>query len=174
MALDDKDAIWTFISWGRPFKLVTSLLDCSSPDTTPIQVECGWGYSCALTASGTVLVWWPLGEAIQQRFTIKMHEMDTARNTQAHATREGEIPCSCWDLDFDPLHVPPLPELPNIRGDDESGEVKLVKVAAMDGFLIGLTNKGHVLKFGDLSNELTLQHGRWEYVGYVHRRYRLD
>ncbi|KAI5123508.1 hypothetical protein M0805_006668 [Coniferiporia weirii] len=169
MGFDSKGQIWTFISWGRPFRLVTPLLDNSSPDAAPIQAECGWMYSAALTASGDVFVWWPFKESVQQAFAVTMAQMDEAGDKRAHATADGVIPCATWDLHHNPSRLPSLPNLPSLSHsgtlyEDERQETKLVKIAAMDGFLIGLTNKGHVLKFGDLSNLASLQQGHWEYL----------
>ncbi|THH05395.1 hypothetical protein EW145_g4827 [Phellinidium pouzarii] len=170
MALDSSGQIWTFISWGRPFRLVTPLLDNSSPDETPVQTECGWSYSAALTASGNVLVWWPFGQSMQHVYNTTMTQMNESGDEQAHATVDGMIPCSTWDMQQDPHRLPPLPSLSELSdsrhtcNESERQETKLVKIAAMDNFLIGLTNKGHVLKFGDLSNETSLQQGRWEYL----------
>ncbi|KAH8116463.1 RCC1/BLIP-II [Phellopilus nigrolimitatus] len=170
MALDANGQIWTFISWGRPFRLVTPALDKSSPSETPVQAECGWSYSAALTASGDVFVWWPFGDSVQQVVTTTNVRMDQEGDKRAHATADGAIPCVTWDLHHDPRRLPAIPRLPDLPrpsrayGEDERQETKLVKIAGMDNFLVGLTNKGHVLKFGDLSNELSLEQGRWEYL----------
>lgn len=176
MALDANGQIWTFISWGRPFRLVTPALDKSSPSETPVQAECGWSYSAALTASGDVFVWWPFGDSVQQVVATTNVRMDQEGDKRAHATADGAIPCVTWDLHHDPRRLPAIPRLPDLPrpsrayGEDERQETKLVKIAGMDNFLVGLTNKGHVLKFGDLSNELSLEQGRWEYVSSILRQ----
>ncbi|KAL5537136.1 hypothetical protein ACEPAF_959 [Sanghuangporus sanghuang] len=153
MALDAKGHIWTFISWGRPYRLVTPALDCTSSDSTPVQAECGWSYNVALTASGDVYIWWPFSVSVLQQFGATMGQMDADGDKRAFATTENTIP---------------LPELsktdqtpPSQRNE---GETTIVKIAGMDGFLIALTNRGHVLKFGGLSNEVSVQHARWEYL----------
>ncbi len=168
MALDSVGDIWTFVSWGRPFRLTTPAFDRSSPDAAIVQVECGWMYSCALTASGDIYVWWPFGPTLSQIYQLKMHEMDAERTKDAHATDFGVIPCAYWDLEHNPTRLPGLPDLPalsNPKSQDEGGNATtIIKIAAMDGFLIALTNKGHVVKFGDLSDEASLAQGRWQYV----------
>ena len=63
-AMDSKSDVWTFTSWGQPFRLGSKLVDKSTPDATPIQVKSGWGFSAVLTESGDVLVYWPLGKVI--------------------------------------------------------------------------------------------------------------
>ncbi|EJD07301.1 RCC1/BLIP-II [Fomitiporia mediterranea MF3/22] len=170
MAMDAKNQIWTFISWGRPFRLITPALDCTSPDSTPIQAECGWGYSAALASSGDIYIWWPLGESIQQQFGATMGQMDAEGDKRAQATAEGTIPCVTWDLHYNPQKLPAVPHLPElshtgrVMEKDEEEDTKVVKIAGMDGFLIALTNKGHVLKFGGLSNETFVHQAQWEYL----------
>jgi SCF-associated factor 1 len=178
MTLDEHGRSWLFTSWGRSFRLTTALLDCTSPDSTPVQVECGWAFSAVLTQSGDVYVLWPfsglLGGVIQG-FETSMN--DAAMNDQtlrAHAASDGTIPCITRDITLDPMHLPPIPvgSLPDLqRGEEDvshtSGghlDTYLVRIAGLDCHLIGLTNKGHVLKFGHLENAETAPTGRWEYV----------
>lgn len=150
--------------------MLTPLLDRTSPEAIPVQVECGWGYVAALTLTGDVYVWWPFGQDIMQQYAVQMARMDEEGDKRAHATSEGLIPCATWDLHYDPLRLPYIPRLPDMSHrnlDDDADETKLIKIAAMDGFLVGLTNRGHVLKFGDLSNPSALQLGQWEYVFFI-------
>ena len=66
-----------------------------------------------------------------------------------------------WSLRADPRRVPNKPKPPELESPGMSQEERLtktktalVKITAFDSHLIGLTNKGHVLKlFGALSNE---------------------
>ncbi|EJD07334.1 uncharacterized protein FOMMEDRAFT_143785 [Fomitiporia mediterranea MF3/22] len=134
MAIDAKNQIWAFTSWGRPFRLLTPALDCTSPDSTPIQAECGWG---------TELLWLPLEMSI-----FGGHSVNLFNNS--------------WKL----LAIPRLPELSHTGRviETEEEDTKVVKIAGMDGFLIALTNKGHVLKFGGLSNETFVHQAQWEYL----------
>ena len=89
--------------------------------------------------------------------------MDAEMDKRAHATDDGRIPCVTWDLHHNPMRLSPIPSLPKL-GEERDDVTKLVKIAGMDSFLIGLTNKGHVLKFGSLANESTTQTASWEYV----------
>lgn len=151
------------MNWGRPFRIVSSLLDCQSPDTTPAQIECGWQFSSVLTKSGTVLVFWPFEGQVHEAYTAKMEQLDQDRTALGHPI-DGVIPCSTWDLENNPTELPPLPGLPQLTGTNLDAETlrketALIKIAAMDRSLVGLTNKGHVVKI-DLSTEGS----RWEYV----------
>ncbi|KAF8555990.1 RCC1/BLIP-II [Imleria badia] len=144
--LDDKSNVWNFLSFGRPFRLVTPLLDGTTPDSIPVQVESGWNFSSVLTKGGDVYVWWPLNGEMKQLVDARNAAMDT-EELHAHATEHGAIPCAHWELLKDPYRLPELPRLPKL--DDTNAEdigVHLVKIAALDSHLIGLTNYGHVVK----------------------------
>lgn len=95
--------------------------------------------------------------------------MDADGDKRAHATSEGTIPCATWDLQHNPQKLPVIPRLPKLKHihqlAEEEEKTKLVKIAAMDGVLIGLTNKGHVLRIVGLGNEASFQQAlEWEYV----------
>lgn len=64
------------------------------------------------------------------------------------------------------MRLPSLPPLPALEETDAEprGEIKLVKIAGFDGHIVGLTNKGHVVKFKGLDNEQTAAQGRWIYL----------
>lgn len=99
-------------------------------------------------------------------------EMDSVGDRKAHATGDGVIPCVTWTLEADPVllsALPDLPELPDTGCDPESEEeeTRLIQIAGFAGHLIGLTNKGHVLKYSSLDSEESAFHGRWEYVRYA-------
>lgn len=71
----------------------------------------------------------------------------------------------------DPVRLPPIPvsSLPELQytgltQDALDEETKLVKIASLDNNIIGLTNKGHVLRYGELYDEEQCHTGRWEYV----------
>ena len=170
MALDSKNQIWTFVSWGRPFRLDTPMLDCTSPETTPIQAESGWSFSSILTQSGDVLVFWPSSGEIGRIFEEEDAAMDERGDCNAYGTEDHCIPPVTWSLRADPLRIPRIPELPELEStgasqEERSKETTLIKIAAFDNHLIGLTNKGHVLKFGDLSNENSFNKTTpWKYV----------
>lgn len=171
MALDSKDQIWTFVTWGRPFRLDSPMLDCTSPETTPIQAECGWSFSSILTQSGDVLVFWPSSGEISRIYDEENAAMDEREGCNAYGTEDHRIPCVTWSLRANPLLIPPIPQLPDLEStglsqEERSKATTLVKIAGFDNHLIGLTNKGHVLKFGDLSNENSFDRTtRWQYVG---------
>ncbi len=82
------------------------------------------------------------------------------------------IPCHWWVLQgADPVRLPPIPahDLPELgrtglSPEELDVETKLVKIAGIDNCVIGLTNKGHLLRYDRLSGEETYQQGQWEYV----------
>ncbi|KAG0709314.1 regulator of chromosome condensation 1/beta-lactamase-inhibitor protein II [Suillus ampliporus] len=158
--LDDQHHVWTFLSWGRPFRLNTPALDAISFDSTPAQVESGWHFSSVLTKSGDVYVWWPFTAPLMDVITARNAAMDAA-GLKAHATEEGVIPCSAWELHEEPTRLLPLPQLPQLSLSAEP--VKLVKIAALESRLIGLTNHGHVLSIS-VESDLAVRSGRWEYL----------
>ncbi|KAF8202318.1 regulator of chromosome condensation 1/beta-lactamase-inhibitor protein II [Pholiota molesta] len=164
--LDGENKVWTFTNWGRPFKLSATILE--DPDYTPKQIECGWGFSSMLTRSGEVFVWWPfdgtMGRAIQQ----KMRDMDSEGGKRALPSKDGVIPCVTWDLDIMPIRLPAIPDLPELSDTDtevsKSQNIELIQIAAFDQHIIGLTNRGHVLKYGGLHDDTAAPNGRWEYL----------
>lgn len=168
MALDSIGDVWSFNSWGRPYRLISPVLDRSSEATTTVQVESGWMYCSVLTGTGDVYVWWPFNNPLRSCFLEHMEKMDEEGNQFAEVS-DGIVACATWDLLHNPFRLPDLPNLPElpIAKENESKlhtRPELIKIAAMDNHLVGLTNNGHVLKFGDLSNETNAARGRWEYV----------
>ncbi|KAI0318375.1 RCC1/BLIP-II [Amylostereum chailletii] len=170
VALDSASQVWTFTNWGRPYKLVSPLLDCHAPETTPVQVEAGWSFCAVLTQSGDVLVYWPSSGDISVKY--EQLEAELGRNdpsSQARATEDNRIPCAVVNVTSNPFYLPSIPQLPDLSEADPSeeevaAETKLIKIAGLDNNLIGLTNKGHVLKFYNLDNEAFYPSGRWEYL----------
>ena len=168
MTLDVNSTIWNFICWGRPFRLVSPLLDRSSPETTPIQVECGGDFSTVLTRSGDVYAWWPFRNTLEGQYREAMTELDKAESTKATVPDdEAVIPCYTWEINRDPTKLPILPNLPDLPAtglseEERRKETKLVKIAAFGNCLIGLTNKGHVLKVDGLTSEDSIR--IWRYV----------
>lgn len=158
-ALDANNKIWTFTSWERPFRMTCPVFD--DPEFAPVQVECGWMFSCVLVKSGNVFVWFPFSGTLEQRI-----RRNSKRAKNADHFAEGTISCVPWVTDLIPERLPPLPSLPELEAlDTESREeTKLVKIAAFDGHVVGLTNKGHVVKFRGLDNEQTVAQGSWTYV----------
>ena len=164
MTLDINSAVWIFINWGHPFRIVSPFLDCSSPKTTPIQVECGGAFFNILMESGDVCIW---------RLPEYWHRdlfsgLGNDESTMA-IVPDGEtvIPCYTWEIDLDLVKLPKLPDLPDLPGtglpeEERQKETKLVKIVAPGYGLVGLTNKGHVLKSGRLADEDSIQD--WRYV----------
>lgn len=163
--LDTTNKIWTFTNWGRPFWLSSSILH--DPGLAPRQIECGWSFSSLLTKYGDVFVWWPFAGGMGVVIEQKMREMNNEGDTKAHATEDGTIPCTTWDLDITPVRLPSIPILPELlnTGRPKTSQItELVQIAAFDSHIVGLTNHGHVLKFGPLDDENHVSQGRWEYV----------
>ena len=77
------------------------------------------------------------------------------------------IPCHTWEINKDPIRLPTLPDLPDFLGtglleEERKKETKLIKIAAFNFYLIGLTNKGHVLKIDGMRTEDSIWN--WYYV----------
>lgn len=150
------------------------MLDKSSPSTTPVQVECGWSFTSILTQSADVLVYWPTTGGIRRAISEKRHEWETRNISEARAVSiiEGEIPCYTWTLEtIHPVQLPgiPIERLPNLiktglTSEQAKQETKLIQIAALDNHLIGLTNKGHVLRYSSLYGEDSYMRGQWDYV----------
>lgn len=148
------------MNWGHPFWLSSPVF--KDPDFKPVQIECGWMFSCILTRSGDILVWWPFSEQVD---TCIQNEMNQ-KGRDASTPRDGAIPCVPWALDLEPKRLPSIPPLPDLANGAsiEQKPTQLIQVAGLDGCLIGLTNKGHVLIFGSLDNEVAASRGSWKYV----------
>ena len=168
MTLDANSMVWTFNNWGRPSQLVSPLLNCSSPETTPVQVECGQKFSAVLTRSGDVYIWWPFYGTIGSQYQKAMKELDKDESTKAIVPKgETVIPCHTWEMNVDLIKLPTLPDLPNLPATglpekEHRKETKLIKIAAGYGFIVGLTNKGHVLKIDGINKDENI--GTWYYV----------
>lgn len=100
----------------------------------------------------------------------KMRDMDAEGDKKAQASVEYIIPCVPWDMEEMPARlpaIPSLPELPHSGNTSHPDDIQLIQIAAFEAHIIGLTNRGHVLKFGPLHNESGALNGRWEYVSRV-------
>ncbi|KAF9453914.1 RCC1/BLIP-II [Macrolepiota fuliginosa MF-IS2] len=162
-ALDNKNKIWTFVNWGRPFELASPLL--SQPDSEPIQIECGWSFSSALLKNGEVLVWWPTTGSLAEIIRAEGDRLDNQSIGQAQAV-DGVIPCHTWTVTLDPVLLPSLPPLPDITNAEEEfkkNPPRLIEVGGMEDQLVGLTNYGHVLKYNGLHNEQATT-SDWHYL----------
>lgn len=107
---------------------------------------------------------------MQEIIEAKDDEMNREGNKDAIPTKDGVIPCVPWDLAFEPTRLPAIPPLPDLlhTGREKSTEVtQLIQIAAFDCHIVGLTNHGHVLKYGSLQDEAGVIHGRWDYVCFI-------
>jgi len=169
MALDANSTIWNLESWGRPYRLVSPLLNCSSPEKTPIQIACGSLCSAVLTRSGDVYAW----PAHTVQYDKAMAELDKDESTRVIVPDGGTvIPCHTWEINMDPVKLPIPPDLPDLPmtglpEEERRKETKFIEVATCSGSLVGLTNKGHVLKMGRLDEEGTAL--VWDYVSEITR-----
>ena len=168
MALDTNSVVWAFLYWGRPFQLVSSLLDCSSPETTPIQIACNYPFSTVLTRSGDAYQWELFGGSINSQYLETMAKLDKDESTQV-IVPDGEvvIPCYTWKMNADPIKLPIPPNLPDLPmtglpEEEQRKETKLIRIASGGDYLVGLTNKGHVLKMERL--HITGSTQAWCYV----------
>ena len=149
MTLDTNSTVWNFSTWGRPYRLVSPLLDCSSPETTPTQMECSSQLSVILTRSGDVYLW---SKTWYQYYEKAMARLDKDESTRAIVPNDGTvIPCHTWGMEMDPIKLPIPPNLPHLPmtglpEEECRKETKFIKIAVFGQGLIGLTNKGHILK----------------------------
>jgi SCF-associated factor 1 len=115
---------------------------------------------------GDVFVWWPHSDPIATIARRNFSAWD-AEKANLGPTRDDTIACANWDLEVEPVRLPSLPQLPDLLDPDApeaDKETLLVKIACFDSHLVGLTNKGHVLKYGTLEDPVTAQSGSWHYV----------
>jgi SCF-associated factor 1 len=163
-ALSSTTRVWVFASWGRPYVLTTPLLSTAHAFSTPLQVESGWMFSAVLTHGGDVYVLWPShGEFAELRAAHHAQRDDDP----AQRVRDGDgvVYCQPWDVATDPWAIHgPATALPRLGEDEEVGE-RIVKIAAGDEFLIGLTEGGHVVKVNVRADDRDRsRRPRWEYV----------
>jgi len=162
--LDANSAVWNLETWGRPYRLVSPLLDCSSPETTPIQVECGWPFPAVLMRSGEVYRCPPP----PGQYEKAMAELDEDESTRAIVPDGGTvIPCHTWEMNVDPIKLPIPPDLPDLpmtglSEEERRMETKFIKISAFYHGFVGLTNKGHVLKVNQFAGQDSFD--IWHYV----------
>lgn len=121
-----------------------------------------------------MLVWWPGEDEFRRRY-----DEETARSEQSPENRVREaktkagdpvIKCMDWNMACDPLPLPALPDLPTLPGAPASTgaeNLKIIRIACGNDYLVALTNGGHVLKI-DLIN--TGQGERFEALRNLFRR----
>lgn len=181
--LDAQYRVWCFLSWGRPFIFNHPVFDATHPGSRVVQVESGWTFGAALTASGSVYVWHPTRDEMGAVWEAKRVELDQLywedHKDDARGLAKGsEIQCYIWAMDgVEPLRLPEPSELPNLHQSDGDAPQPtfLVQIAAGDQFLVGLTNGGHVVRLdlnpiNDPEGVATLREQfrkklrKWEYV----------
>lgn len=156
-ALDSEHHVWVFTSWGRPCRLTSPAINSQAKEHHAVQVEAGWTFVSILTEAGSVYVIWPFSH----EFDVQNRE-ENRKLDQKYAkvkAKNGIIPCVPIDIDAEPLALPDIPcDLPDLVArcdeDQERSKPRLVRIAAGDHFVIGLTDQGHVLSI-DLSGEGT-------------------
>jgi SCF-associated factor 1 len=95
------------------------------------------------------------------------NELNDGEN-KVHATEDGVIPCVLSDINVTPVVLPPLPSLPDLstrlNEEETIPETKIIQIAGLDGYILALTNHGHVLKFGPLFAPEDAVRSIWHYV----------
>lgn len=171
MALTESYRVMVFTNWGTPHYLESSVISNSSAFTTPLQVECGWSLSAVLTKGGEVYVWWPRKGLFREQ--IRQHDISTEQLSlegQRISGNNGVVECVPWEISTDPYPLRDVgDDLPKLHPDAPPDHTKIVKIAAGDGFLIGLTKGGHILKVGFPEEEGSftgppMMRPRWSYV----------
>jgi len=146
MTLDANSTVWSFETWGRPYRLISPLLDCSSPETTPIQIQCDSSFSAVFMGSGDVYAW----QARLSGYEEAMATFDQDESTRAIVPDGGTvIPCHTWEMNVNPVKLPIPPDLPDLpmtglSEEERRKETRFIKIATFANGLVGLTNKGHV------------------------------
>ena len=113
-------------------------------------------------------MWQPFGDTLRDRYEEGLAELEKEESTKAIIPDDRTvIRCRTLEIDWDPVKVPipaDLPELPGtgLSEEERRKETKLIKIAATHGRLIGLTNKGHILRLGGSNYKDTS--GTWDYV----------
>ena len=113
-------------------------------------------------------MWWPSTGALSGQYHEAIEEMDKYGSAKVVVSNnETAIPCHTFSIHMDPVKVPTLPDLPDLPSTglpegEHKKETKLIKIAACYKSLIGLTNKGHVLKLDGLQDENSML--IWHYV----------
>jgi SCF-associated factor 1 len=186
LMLSARGTVYTFCAWGRPFVLRSPLLAPSTPVAPAhdaiAQVAAGWGFCAARTREGAVLVWWPGAGALKEAYDTAARDMDERVRQGEDALKAlptagtRDIPCHVFELAVEPVVLPELPyDLPELAHTGESDyarradvATRIVEIAGADNALIALTNRGHVLKYDHLIDEVAYTQGRWTYVRVFH------
>ena len=113
-------------------------------------------------------MWWVFEDGSRYDYEegmVELDEDDSAKDIIPND--ETVIPCQTREIHRDPVKIPMLPDLPDLLGtglpeEDRRKETKLIKIVALFNRLVGLTNKGHVLKLDGLHDKNPA--GTWHYV----------
>ena len=162
VALGKKSTLWTFIPEESPFVIDLEAFKSIYPDSnsTPVQIVCSNIHAATLTKSGNVYVWWPF----KMRGVIKRF----SRTSESTVITQKEINRETARIRFGLHQLPALPMLPIIKQKgcitENEASPKLIKIAAVRGGLLGLTDKGHVLMIDPgLTNDRPVI-SNWVYV----------
>lgn len=120
-----------------------------------------------LMNTGEVMVWWPSMGRLAEVIEEKAQGLNSEGIGFAEATEDGTIPCYTWQAAVNPVLLPSLPPLPDIRdiGDEYKKNLpRLVQLGGMDSHLVGLTNYAHVVIFRGLDHGQAIGTRGWEYV----------
>ena len=157
--------VWIIIRPDRPFIIESDLINNEHADSTPIQVVCGHDYSAILTRSGDVYIVYPFEEYVR-----KEHEKHCEESGTGLEIEGNRISCKTWKLKSE-LHklreIGDLPELDQRHGSPGSkSPPKIISIAATDNFLVGLTDKGHILQINqfDSGKKTQIKDQNWVYV----------
>ena len=99
--------------------------------------------------------WWTISGTFGGLYWETRKTTETLQVVPDHG---AVIPCQSRELKTDPIKLPALPNLPDLpatglSGEERRKETRLIKIATSSGCLIGLTNKGHVLKLNEMEDE---------------------
>lgn len=168
--LDTHQDIWIVQAWGSPARLVAPVFDGAHPESTVAQVDAGWDVCAFLTQTGDAFVVFPFHGSFNAE--VETH-LTQPGGEQREILREGnQVPCQCWNIQHHPTKLPALPNnLPALGTNAVDAPPKLIKIAAGDGFVVGLTDGGHVLKLDLRTNDesalremVSNDRLQWDYV----------
>ncbi|KAG8919024.1 hypothetical protein FRC02_001984 [Tulasnella sp. 418] len=158
-ALDIEHRVWLFTRWGRPNLLAfTGTLDKPIQrhprieNTQIIQVDCGFDPSVVfLTADGRAFIIWASSGSFLHQETIANAALDANDDGSPVKAIDGVVKCIPVLIRAEPLMLPPLPsDLPHLQAGvvtegHPNSPPKLIKIAAGNPYIVGLTDQGHVL-----------------------------
>ena len=157
--------VWIIIRPDRPYIIESDLINNEHADSTPIQVVCGHFFSAILTRSGDVYIVYPFDEYARKEHEKRCEESETGLEIEGN-----RISCKTWKLKcelYKLREIGDLTELDQRHGSPGSkSPPKIISIAATDKFLIGLTDKGHVLKINqfDSGKKTQIKDQNWVYV----------